>query len=441
MAGSKYTDSTSAVQLIGCIMRQPSLLDNDGKYFFNEDDFTNEFHRVMFGAIYNLHQMGAKNISAKTIEDYLAKRPESLAVYQSSKGSEWIINAAANANLSNFDYYYNRIKKMTLLRGYDDFGLDVKWIYDPDEIFDIKKKKNQEDYLDKLSLSEIADLIDDRIVNIRRTYIDNSTDEAVEIGKDIFSLLEELQQAPDVGAPMYGSLINTVTRGMREKKFYLRSAATGVGKSRTMIADACYTACSRIYDAGANDWVDCGLSLPALFISTELELSEVQTMCLAFLSNVDENHILLNKYDIGEKERVHEAAKVLSEAPLYIEEVPDFSLRDIENIIKRNIRTRGCKYVFYDYIRTRKETSGLEDRETDALFQTEQKDVGQAMDIYRGLSLLKEAERTCLTLHYMEDLSIDKISIVIGMPTGTIKSHLSRGKEKLANFLKQNGYE
>ena len=97
--------------------------------------------------------------------------------------------------------------------------------------------------------------------------------------------------------------------------------------------------------------------------------------------------------------------------------------------------------VFYDYIRTRKETSGLEDRETDALFQTEQKDVGQAMDIYRGLSLLKEAERTCLTLHYMEDLSIDKISIVIGMPTGTIKSHLSRGKEKLANFLKQNGYE
>ena len=97
--------------------------------------------------------------------------------------------------------------------------------------------------------------------------------------------------------------------------------------------------------------------------------------------------------------------------------------------------------VFYDYIRTRKETSGLEDRETDALFQTEQKDVGQAMDIYRGLSLLKEAERTCLTLYYMEDLSIDKISIVTGMPTGTIKSHLSRGKEKLANFLKQNGYE
>ena len=352
MAGSKFTDSASTVQLIGCIMRQPSLLNNDGKYFFSESDFTNEFHRVLFGAIFNLQTMGAQNINIKTIEDYLSKRPESLATYQSGKGAEWLTNAANAADVANFDYYYNRIKKMTLLRSYDDFGLDVKWIYDPDEIFDIKKKQQQENYLDGLTLNEIADLIDDRIVGIRRTYIDNSTDEACAIGEDIFSLLEELQQAPDIGAPMYGSLINTVTRGMREKKFYLRSAATGVGKSRTMIADACYTACSHIFNKGTGEWDSCGLELPCLFISTELELSEVQTMCLAFLSGVDENHILTNKYDIGERDRVMEAAKILQKAPLFVEEIPDFSLRDIENIIKRNIRTRGCKYVFYDYIHT-----------------------------------------------------------------------------------------
>ena len=97
--------------------------------------------------------------------------------------------------------------------------------------------------------------------------------------------------------------------------------------------------------------------------------------------------------------------------------------------------------VFYDYIRNRKETSGLEVWEVDAAYQTEQRKIGEEMDIYRGLSLLKESERTCITLHYMEDLSIDKISSITGMPSGTVKSHLSRGKEKLANFLKQNGYE
>lgn len=97
--------------------------------------------------------------------------------------------------------------------------------------------------------------------------------------------------------------------------------------------------------------------------------------------------------------------------------------------------------VFYDYIRNRKETSGLEDWEVDATYQTEQRRIGEEMDIYRGLSILKEAERTCITLRYMEDLSIDKIASITGMPSGTVKSHLSRGKEKLANFLKQNGYE
>ena len=97
--------------------------------------------------------------------------------------------------------------------------------------------------------------------------------------------------------------------------------------------------------------------------------------------------------------------------------------------------------IFYDYIRNRKETSGLEDWEVDATYQTEQRRIGEEMDIYRGLSLLKEAERTCITLRYMEDLSVDKIADITGMPSGTVKSHLSRGKEKLANFLKQNGYD
>lgn len=97
--------------------------------------------------------------------------------------------------------------------------------------------------------------------------------------------------------------------------------------------------------------------------------------------------------------------------------------------------------VFYDYIRTKKDECGIDTYEVDSEYHTEQKAVGEQMDIYLGLSQLKDVERTCLTLFYMEDLALEKISEITGMPTGTIKSHLSRGKEKLANFLKNNGYE
>lgn len=97
--------------------------------------------------------------------------------------------------------------------------------------------------------------------------------------------------------------------------------------------------------------------------------------------------------------------------------------------------------LFYDYIRSRKETADLDAREIDAANSAEQENIGQKMDIYRSLKTLKEIERTCITLFYMEDLSIEKIAGITGIPTGTVKSHLSRGKEKLATYLKQNGYD
>ncbi len=97
--------------------------------------------------------------------------------------------------------------------------------------------------------------------------------------------------------------------------------------------------------------------------------------------------------------------------------------------------------VFYDYIRSQKETADLDAREIDNHYFTEQVNIGQNMDVYQALKKLKEAERTCLTLFYMEDVSIDKISLITGFPAGTVKSHLSRGKEKMAAYLKQNGYE
>ena len=56
--------------------------------------------------------------------------------------------------------------------------------------------------------------------------------------------------------------------------------------------------------------------------------------------------------------------------------------------------------VFYDYIRSRKETDDLDTYRVDAQCSTLQQDVGQHMDIYRALATLKEMERTCITLFY-----------------------------------------
>ena len=96
---------------------------------------------------------------------------------------------------------------------------------------------------------------------------------------------------------------------------------------------------------------------------------------------------------------------------------------------------------FYDYLRSRKETDDLDTLQVDAQYSVRQEDIGQKMDLYRALAMLKDIERTCITLFYMEDQSIEKIAGITGCPAGTVKSHLSRAKDKMAAFLKKNGYD
>lgn len=378
---SKYVDPTAITQVIGCVYNTPQLLDFTDRYTITDEDFVDEFHRIVFGAIYKIHELGAQKITLENISDFLSSRPKYEATFKVNKGEEWLLKVSENAKPLSFDYYYGRLKKMSLLRAYDRYGIDVSFIYDPDNILDTEKKQLQEDNLDNSSLEHIAQLIDDRIEQIKYEYVNDVEGVAVQAGDGIFELLDDLEQHPIAGSPLYGPLINTVTRGARLKKFYLRSAATGVGKTRSMIADSCYIACNRIYDDTFGSWIKNGIQEPVLYITTEQDKNEIQTMMLAFLSNVNEEHIIYNEYQGNEKERVIEAAKILKDSPLYIRELPDFSLQDVENEIKKGIRDHDVKYIFHDYIHTSmkileeitRRSGGVKLREDNILFMLSNK--------------------------------------------------------------------
>lgn len=341
---SKYVDPTSIVQVIGCVYKNPSLLDQGDKYIITEDDFVDRFHRVVFGAIYNVYTLGASEINLKTVLDFLAQHPKSEAVFKKDKGEDWLLQAAENAIPSSFDYYYNRLKKMSLLRAFDNSAIDVSHLYDPDNILDTKKKQIQEEWLDNTSIQDIAHKVVDEVDQIVAAHVNNTYGEVQRPSDGASSLREKLKQRPDVGIPLYGPLINTVTRGARLRKLYLRSAPSGYGKTRTMVADVCYIGCDEIYDEMLG-WIKNGTAEPVLYITTEQELEEIQTMMWAFISGVDEDHIMNNQYEGDEEERVDKAIEILKRSKIYIIELPDFSLRDVENLIKQNIRENQVKYV------------------------------------------------------------------------------------------------
>jgi RNA polymerase sigma-70 factor (ECF subfamily) len=67
----------------------------------------------------------------------------------------------------------------------------------------------------------------------------------------------------------------------------------------------------------------------------------------------------------------------------------------------------------------------------DAATPAEGVDVGARMDLNAALATLSAAERTCVTLCHGAGLTGQEIAEALDVPLGTVKSHVTRGLEKL----------
>ncbi|MBQ2878542.1 MAG: RNA polymerase sigma factor [Bacteroidaceae bacterium] len=58
-------------------------------------------------------------------------------------------------------------------------------------------------------------------------------------------------------------------------------------------------------------------------------------------------------------------------------------------------------------------------------------------EVREAIYRLNEREKVCITLFYIDDMSIKDIAKITGYTTGTIKSHLARGRKNLEKILKK----
>ena len=59
-----------------------------------------------------------------------------------------------------------------------------------------------------------------------------------------------------------------------------------------------------------------------------------------------------------------------------------------------------------------------------------------------ALRRLPEAQREAVALHHLADLPVAEIAELLGVPEGTVKSRLMRGREALAALLsEEDGHE
>jgi RNA polymerase sigma-70 factor (ECF subfamily) len=69
--------------------------------------------------------------------------------------------------------------------------------------------------------------------------------------------------------------------------------------------------------------------------------------------------------------------------------------------------------------------------EPEALAARKEADTDLEIDLQRALAQLRPVERLCVVLSYQEGLSHSEIVELTGMPSGTVKSHISRGAARM----------
>lgn len=340
----------SAMYVCGCIMHKPSLLLETDKYILTVRDFPHRLFKIIFSCLYNMAQEGVTSIDTISFITYLQRMETQFEVFKSGNG-EMLLNLiyenATNWNESNFETHYMWLKKLSTLRDLQESGFSISDFIKDDAL----SRAASFEELNNTSIPEIIQKVKNKLQIVENNNYKSQevTGSAAAIG--VRELLEELKSTPEVGIPLEGHIFNYATRGCRKGKMYMYSAPQGYGKTRVMVGNACPIAFPRIE---GNKIISRPTMQKVLFIATEMQKDEIQTLILSWISGVNEEHILLNTCTLEEQKLLKIAVQIMEKYSdnFIIEVVTDPGVAKLRRMITNYIIEYGIEYIFYDYIFT-----------------------------------------------------------------------------------------
>lgn len=225
----KYADKMAEMQVLGCLVKDPMLF-SDNKYKFNIEDFSDQFHRILFGAIENIAINGAQSISYIDIDQFLKAYPTQYKVFSDNQGPDYILNMLELVDENNRDYYYKRMKKMSVLNDFSNRGFDVTPIYDV-QILDPVKLSEMQRAFDKMSVEDIILYFETQLTQVKEKFAMSGDMVQGTAGDGALELIDKLKEVPEMGLPFTSPKLTTIYRGMILGKLCIESSAQGVGKS------------------------------------------------------------------------------------------------------------------------------------------------------------------------------------------------------------------
>lgn len=337
-------------QVLGCLIKHPQYLSETDKYHLAPTDFSSTLEKYIFAAVYNLFFNGAPNISIVDISNYIDTNGAARTVFDNEKGLDYLQDIEDYSNEENFPYYYNRLKKINMLNEYKKLGVDISDFYkenslDPDAV-EVNAK------FETLEISDIANAIKKKILKIETNYVKTAEVQSWNLADEIDDVIEDFGNADAIGLQIQGEIYSRVINGAERGALTIRSAPSGVGKTRLAVADACYLAFPIRYNINTEKWEQKGSNEHILFIMTEQKPEQIMKMIVAYISDVNESKFKYGQFTDEEKDRIAKAVQIIKKYSdnFKMIRIPNPTIELLKCMVRDNCLTTDISCVFYDYI-------------------------------------------------------------------------------------------
>lgn len=345
-------DKSCIQQVFGCLLKRPQYLGEVDKYNLTINDFPSRFERFIFAAIKGLYEQGAQKISAFDIEQYLNTNEAALKVFNDNKGVEYLNDVEQFSNEGNFPYYYTKLKKINLVSELQRQGFDTTEIY-IDDVLNPKALEVNERF-EQLTIEDIINSLKKKLNGLERDFA--RAEEVKEWSVDglVDEVVDGFGRADNLGVRIQGQIYSKIINGAERGALTIRSGSSGLGKTRSAVADACFLAFPYRFNSAINEWEVTGNNEEILFIITEQKPEQILKMILAYLTDINESKFKYGQFTKEEQIRIQQARELLKSDFKHNFKIVQMPNPTIE-LVKTTIREYGLLNekllaVFYDYI-------------------------------------------------------------------------------------------
>ena len=337
-------------QILGSLMKHPQFLSEVDKYSLTLEDFSTRFEKYVFAAIQGLYQNGAQKITVFDVENYLEANAAAKKTFELQNGIEYLQDVEEFSNIENFSMYYTKLKKLNLLRDLKKQGFDTSDFYVEDLTAPNADEVNAR--FEELTVQDIVVGVKKKLLTLESDYAGTEEVQEWDIAGDIDELVEGFGEDGSVGLPIQGTILTKVIDGAQRSCLTIRSGASGTGKTRNAVADACLLAFPIRYNSATCEWEQKGHNEKVLFIITEQTDKQIKKMILAYLTDMNESKFKYGKFTPEEKKIIEQGKKVMKEfsSNFILVRIPNPTIDLVKTKVREKVLLHDIGFVFYDYI-------------------------------------------------------------------------------------------